>query len=175
MLTQRHEFLVPASTCLPSPPEAAPTPWGCARTHCAGPLSMPAAFAAGLVMAQGPRPAPRAPIHVPLLTPRRPRGRWTATGMASEPVSSKLLGTGVRGRPTPTEPRVKHELVRARAEVQLGPPRPHSSPVEEDRHALHGHDHGLAVGGGGAGGGRSARADFLLPWNEAFGTVTYFV
>lgn len=41
------------------------------------------------------------------------------------------------------------------------------SPVKEDGHALHRHDHGLAVGGRGAGLGRSARTDFLLPWNRA--------
>lgn len=41
------------------------------------------------------------------------------------------------------------------------------SPVEEDGHALHRHNHGLAVRGSGAGLRRSARTDFLLSWNSA--------
>ena len=79
--------------------------------------------------------------------------------------------------PEPPEPKPGRWVPGRPAAQSLGPRREQAapscgqaglcSPVKEDRHPLHGHDHGLAVGGGSAGLGGSAWTDFLLSWNRA--------
>ena len=86
---------------------------------------------------------------------------WASTWAALGPPESKP-GRWVPGRPAAQSPGPRQGAGRP----SCGQAGLHS-PVKENRHPLHGHDHGLAVGDGRAGLGGSAWTDFLLSWNRA--------